>query len=1597
MVLGWDDVIGGLDKIGDAAQDAVEAGIEMGGQLADSGLDAVAGLARGMGADGLADTLTDIGDSIASATGGAVDELELGQTEDPRELVRGDVGAIDEAASTLTEMGSSIDSTGSALRAVDAAGWSGDAAESFDAVFDQQPKLWQEAAEAMAATAGSLTEWAYAVEAAQARAADAIARWKQAEEHEREVKNADNALSGEQRAATTLTDSWTPVYRDAVEILRAARTERDNAAGRIAGALAAQAQAAPEEPPFTQRMAANLSDAHDVLEHGEVAFTKGLTTGLTSIVQFVRQINPLDTYNVTHPAAYMEGMSDLSTGLVVAAADPGAVVDAFVEDAKANPFEFAGSLTGDALLTAATGGAGAGVAGARTSMHVVDMAGDFADAGRMADHVADAGRHLPDTSHPDRGDVGDASRTEASSVPHEPDAPSADRPDPEPNPSPEGLAEADDGASRTAEDTGAATDQTKNQVESVRDPVDAATGEFLLPEVDLALSGVLPLALGRRHRSGYRFGRWFGPSWSSLFDLRVVVEGPDVTFVAEDGVVVVFPRPAVGEAVSPRDSRQRWTMSRTETGGYTVRDEDREITWYFAPKPSLGGVDAELGNLSLSALTDRHRNRIRFHYSEDGAPTAIDHSGGYRVLVDARGGRVVSLAVVDSQSPDPVVVRWFAYAAGDLVAVTNGFGGTTRYHYDDDGRMLSWQDSNGNRMVNTYDERGRVVAQDGTAGIMSARYDYVGTGTGSLTVETNTFGAQTAYGFDSDLRLRDVRTPSGAHTHTDYNERRDPLTVTAPDGAITRYRYSPSGDVADITRPDGEHIRIDYAAPHRPSTVRHPDGTVMRQEWSEAGDLVATVDAAGNRTEYGHAATGAIASVTEATGVRTVVETDAAGLPIAIVDVGGATTRIERDGFGRPIAVTDPDGNVTSQRWSAGGKLAARTHPDGSREKWEYDGEGNLLRHVDPVGGETRYEYGAFDLLAARTDPDGSVTAYTWDTERRLVSVTNPLGQTWSYDYDVDGRLCGETDVNGSRTSYNHDAAGRVVTITSADGIARRQRFDVLGRLTETRADTGEFRRFTHDLAGRTLSAVSGIGDETVNSVEFDYTAQGMLAAQSVDGAVDLQFGYDAYARRTNRQSGGGGITEWHWDGLGRVRSLVVDERPIDLTHTAVGALSGWRVGEIAVDRAYDARSRLTDQTVTAHPASSLSLDLGGGGATSSPRTLRTETFEYRADGYLVGRSVTTASVLRRHFDLDAAGRITAVVEDGAGVERYTYDALSNIISGGADESPDRREYLGNLLVEDGRNRYDYDVRGRLIRKRTKRLSRKPDVWSYRYDAFDQLIGVTTPDGTQWRYSYDALGRRVAKTRLDDAGEVVDETRFTWDGTTLVEQRNSGVATRWTYQPGTHTPLTQTRAAVDPDQRAVDAEFFATVTDLVGTPTELIDPATATVGGSSRASLWGVTSWVGEAGTPLRFPGQYHDDETGLHYNLHRYYDPHTARYVTPDPLGLAPSPNPNSYPHNPTVWSDPLGLVPEGCTSDAYSHGYDYHPRIRERGLEDPVGHNFPYSFDDVILQSHPIPQADGSLMYRADGFLDGKPGSYEIALNPDRNLIFHRTWRSN
>ncbi len=140
------------------------------------------------------------------------------------------------------------------------------------------------------------------------------------------------------------------------------------------------------------------------------------------------------------------------------------------------------------------------------------------------------------------------------------------------------------------------------------------------------------------------------------------------------------------------------------------------------------------------------------------------------------------------------------------------------------------------------------------------------------------------------------------------------------------------------------------------------------------------------------------------------------------------------------------------------------------------------------------------------------------------------------------------------------------------------------------------------------------------------------------------------------------------------------------------------------------------------------------------------------------------------------------------------------------------------------------------------------------------------------------VGLRTAKKRVDERGVVTHSTWFSWDGARLAD----------------------------------DTRFYAIVTDLVGTPTELVTPD-GRVAWHQTASLWGttITASTAETDCALRFPGQYRDEETGLNYNYFRYYDPSTGAYASADPLGLAPAANHHAYVTNPLDAVDPWGLSP--------------------------------------------------------------------------------------
>jgi RHS repeat-associated protein len=167
-------------------------------------------------------------------------------------------------------------------------------------------------------------------------------------------------------------------------------------------------------------------------------------------------------------------------------------------------------------------------------------------------------------------------------------------------------------------------------------------------------------------------------------------------------------------------------------------------------------------------------------------------------------------------------------------------------------------------------------------------------------------------------------------------------------------------------------------------------------------------------------------------------------------------------------------------------------------------------------------------------------------------------------------------------------------------------------------------------------------------------------------------------------------------------------------------------------------------------------------------------------------------------------------------------------------------------------------------------------------------------------YSYNALGQRITKT----VGTVTTLFQYDLDGNLIAELNSSGQALRQHLYVD-NEPIAQLTRKTD---GTIDAQYVHA--DHLGTPT-LLTNQSGNVVADFEAMPFGETFVdYAEVEYNKRFPGQYKDAETGLHYNYFRDYDPSIGRYVQSDPIGLEGGLNTYAYvAGNPNRWGDPLGL----------------------------------------------------------------------------------------
>jgi RHS repeat-associated protein len=1019
-----------------------------------------------------------------------------------------------------------------------------------------------------------------------------------------------------------------------------------------------------------------------------------------------------------------------------------------------------------------------------------------------------------------------------------------------------------------------------------RDPVDAVTGEMVMRTTDLELPGLLPIILERTYTSAYGVGDRFGPSWSSFLDQRLEVDAQGVCFAATEALLLSYPAVAPGGTAGPHEGPQ-FTLGRRADGHYYVREPDTGRTLWFAPPPETTPETTEKAGASglgvilpLAAISDQNGNRIDIGYDAvTGWPTELLHTGGYTVAVECQAGLITAFRVQEGEPVSTTTIVRYGYDEhGRLIEVADSAGRPLRFGYDRFNRIVSWTDRNGTWYRYTYDEEGRVVRTTGAGHCLSGEMVY--DTTNRVTVEVNSLGARTAYHYDEQGQVVREVDPLGRATERTWDGHRRQLSETDPLGRTTRFVHDENTDLVQVVRPDGLTFDLRYDQEHRLVEARQPDGGQWSLEYDTAGNLTGQTDPTGATFRFAHDAQGAVRSQTDPAGHVTTFTNDRAGLPIGAEDPLGARFSARRDAFGRVIEGQDPLGRVTRYGWTVEGHPAEEVGPDGTRETWRYDGEGNQIGHNGPAGHLTTIERTFFDLPSACTDALGSRVSLSYDTELRLTSVTDPRGLVWRYEYDLAGQMVRQTDYDGLVTEYTYDAAGQLVRQLNGAGQTLEFAYDHLGNVTAWRSDEG-VTSLAYDAMGYLQRARNPHADMT-----FRRDGLGRVLSETTNGRA-VESLYDRAGNRIGRRTPSGLESRWSFDAAGLPQQLAVAGQTFRFQHDGAGQEVSRAAGQVLMRQAWGSAGELLEQTVTAGP--------GENRAVVEHREL-----SYDEVGQL--RQVDDSRRGRRSYQLDPLNRVTEVRSGASGRrQRYTYDPAGNPIREGIG-----RTVTGSQVVQAGEWSYTYDARGRMV-SRTRSGDGGERQWRFGWNAEDRLTAVQTPEGDQWRYLYDPLGRRIAKQGRSRAGEHLGLVHFSWDDLTLaeaVEVTGDTVRARsWDWHPDQPRVLSQVNGG------DLDRTCHWVTSDPVGSPLELLDLEGRSVW-SSEAGLWGAGERAASA-FPLGFPGQFRDTETGLSYNLHRYYDPDLASYLSGDPLQLGAGYNHRAYVPNPLLWSDPTGLVP--------------------------------------------------------------------------------------
>ncbi|HEX5084340.1 MAG TPA: RHS repeat-associated core domain-containing protein, partial [Blastocatellia bacterium] len=1015
-------------------------------------------------------------------------------------------------------------------------------------------------------------------------------------------------------------------------------------------------------------------------------------------------------------------------------------------------------------------------------------------------------------------------------------------------------------------------------------PVDVASGRVFTSQTDFTLPGRVPIEFTRAYdTSAVDYQGPLGPGWIHPYDIHLWEDETQgmVILRNEEARLVGFKPIVVGER-SFNPLEKLW-LERIDENVYVVRNNDG-TRFKFAPasQPSSAAAETHVGDsetnaLRLTEIADRNGNRVALSYDQGRLSYIEDSAGGrlnfvYTILNNGAARLAgINRALNANSSRNSRLVNYSYDANGRLINATDRGLVPWRYAYDQNHLLVRETNRNGLSFHFEYEGVGaeaRCAHTWGDGGIYERRltYDYQA----RTTVVENSLGHRTMYGFNElDLPVTIINALGGAKHYT-YGMNGELLSEIDEIGRMTSYGYDGNGDCVSVTNPDRTTRRYEYTSDSLPQKLIDEAGVEFTQEYDDHGNLVATIDAMGNRREYRYNRFGDLTQAVDPLGGVMKFEWNGRGQIVGLTTPLGATTRYVYDERGRLVNISDPLGATTRYAYDSIDRLTQVERPDGTKHRYEYDPEGNLTSFRDGNGSETRFRYVGYNRLAERMDALGHKRRFVFNTESDLVEVRNERDEAYRISYDAIGRVTAEIGFDNLKSGYDYDPANQLIARVDPAGRVTRFIRDLRGRVVERRRPDASTISFSYDNADRLIQATAP-GSELV----FMYDALGRVTQESQNGKL-IEHEYDAIGRRVKRWAPSGQMVEFTYDADSRLTRVKTPHGSVDYDHDQAGRVTRRRLpGGVEESFSYDRCGRTIEQSLNkpGHP-------------------LFRRGYKYDAEGNLIELNDSKNGVSR--FAYDPVERLREVLQPEKGPEQFVYDSTGNLLRRGAREfqygAPDRLTQTGAVTLI-------YDEVGNLVEKRRAGAS-----IHYSYDPDNRLIAVESEEGGRIEFTYDAFGRRLAKTAKDG------ETGFLWDGDVMLMEQRSGKFNEYVFESDSYQPLCRF------DEKGMQTYH----NDHIGTPHAMADDKGNIIWSASYDAYGDISALhIGKSDNQVRFQGQYADQETGLHYNFFRYYDPELGRYINQDPARLDGGLNLYEYALNPLNWIDPLGLSGRGDQSE--------------------------------------------------------------------------------